>query len=71
MGEMVAVKVNVTVEVAVVVNVEVGVLVRVNGVRLKVGDGGVIVMLGVAAIDGVAVGVLGPGLIIMATHPRQ
>lgn len=57
--------------VAVVVNVEVGVLVRVNGVRLKVGDRSVSVRLGVVVSDGVAVGVVGPGLIITATHPRQ
>ncbi len=63
---MVAVKVEVAVAVAVAV--EVGVLVMVSGVNLKVDNGGKSVRL---ASDGVAVGVLGPGLIIMATHPRQ
>ena len=57
--------------VAVDVNVGVGVLVKVNGVKLKVGDGGVSVRLGVVVSDGVPVGVAGPGLIITATHPRQ
>ena len=57
--------------VAVDVNVEVGVLVKVNGVRLEVGEEAVSVRLGVVVSDGVAVGVLGPGLIITATHPRQ
>ena len=57
--------------VAVDVNVEVGVLVKVNGVKLKVGEGGVIVKLGVVVSDGVAVGVFVLGLIIIATHPRQ
>ena len=55
------------VAVAVVVNVEVGILVRVNGVKLKVGDRGVSVRLGVM----VGVGVVGRDLIITATHPRQ
>jgi len=59
------------VAVAVDVNVEVGVLVKVNGVRLEVGEEAVSVRLGVVVSDGVAVGVLGPGLIITATHPRQ
>jgi hypothetical protein len=57
----------VAVAVAVVVNVEVGILVRVNGVKLKVGDRGVSVRLGVM----VGVGVVGRDLIITATHPRQ
>ena len=55
--------------VAVDVNVEVGVLVKVNGVRLKVGEGGVSVRLGVVVSAGV--GVVALDLIITATHPRQ
>ena len=55
--------------VAVIVNVEVGVSVKVNGVRLKVGEGGVSVRLGVVVNAGVAVVTL--DLIITATHPRQ
>ena len=53
------------------VNVEVGVLVKVNGVRLKVGDGGVSVRLGIVVSAGVTVAVVALGLIIRATHPRQ
>ena len=70
-GEAVAVKVPVAVAVGVFVKVEVGVLVRVSGVKLKVGDRGVSVRLGVVVSDGLAVGVAVPGLIMTATVPRQ
>ncbi len=63
--------VSVAVKVGVKVKVNVGVAVKVNGVRLKVGDRGVVVRLGVVVSDGVAVGVVGRDLSITATHPRQ
>lgn len=66
-----AVNISVAVKVGVAVNVEVGVPVRINGVTLKVGDGGVSVRLGVVVREAVAVGVVGAGLIINATVPRQ
>lgn len=69
--ESVAVNISVAVKVGMAVHVEVGVPVTINGVKLKVGDGGVSVRLGVVVSEAVAVGVVGAGLIINATHPRQ
>ena len=71
MNELVGGIISVTVAVAVAVNVEVGMLVRVNGVKLTVGGRAVGVMLGVVVSAAVTVGVGAPGLIIIATPPRQ
>jgi hypothetical protein len=67
----VKVLVSVAVKVGVKVRVKVGVAVKVNGVRLKVGDRGVVVRLEVMVGVGVAVGAVGRDLSITATHPRQ
>jgi hypothetical protein len=57
--------------VAVAVQVVVGVAVKNDGVKLKVGDGSAGVRLIIGVSDSVAVGVVGGGLTITATHPRQ
>jgi len=69
--ELVGGIVSVAIAVAVGVIVEVGTIVRVKGVKLKVGDKAASVRLGVAVSNAVAVGVAAPGLIIIATPPRQ